>query len=238
MISLLDLVVIIPVYNEGDVISLVITEWLEELNNLDINFEIHAYNDGSKDNTAEVLNDLAQQYSQLKVFNQANKGHGPTILNGYKQVENATWIFQVDSDREMSPEYFKDLWSKKDKYDFLFAHRIAAKRSIARKIISKIASWVIKLFFGNKIDDVNAPYRLMKASTLQPLLCNISNDALAPNIMISALANHCSLTIFKTNVPYTFRSTGEVSIKQWKLFWFSCRIFVQLLCFRLSLFLK
>ncbi len=112
------------------------------------------------------------------------------------------------------------------------------KHFISRKVISKIASFIIKILFGSKVIDVNVPYRLMKLSTFKPLFLMVSNNSLSPNIIITGLVNFFSLKIYKTNVPYNFRSTGEVSIKHWKLFWVSFRILIQLICFRIKLFLK
>ena len=49
----IELSVVIPVYNEEDIISMVIDNWIEKLNQLNINYEIHLYNDGSTDNSLE-----------------------------------------------------------------------------------------------------------------------------------------------------------------------------------------
>ena len=49
--AFIELAVIIPVYNEEEVISAVLREWHSTLDKLKINFEIHAYNDGSNDNS-------------------------------------------------------------------------------------------------------------------------------------------------------------------------------------------
>ena len=56
-----DLAVIIPVYNEHQIIGQVINDWNEALKQLSISYEIHVYNDGSKDNTAGVVSEIAQK---------------------------------------------------------------------------------------------------------------------------------------------------------------------------------
>ena len=55
----IELNVVMPVYNEAGIISEVINKWVKTLKKLDIEFQIHAYNDGSKDNTLQILNKLA-----------------------------------------------------------------------------------------------------------------------------------------------------------------------------------
>ena len=62
-----DLTVVMPVYNEEEIISVVIEDWIENLKKLKIDFIIKTYNDGSKDNTLNVLQELENQYPELKV---------------------------------------------------------------------------------------------------------------------------------------------------------------------------
>lgn len=64
----MELTLVMPVYNEQEIIATVISSWHMKLENLNINFEIHAYNDGSKDNTLDVLNSLSGKYPRLRVF--------------------------------------------------------------------------------------------------------------------------------------------------------------------------
>src|ERR1035437_9241941 len=106
-----ELALVMPVYNEEACINEVVLSWHSELTNLGINFVMIVLNDGSRDQTEEKLAQYSE-YSRIKVINKKNTGHGPTILQGYHMgAELAEWVFQVDSDDEMKPIYFKELWS-------------------------------------------------------------------------------------------------------------------------------
>ncbi len=59
------LAVIMPVYNEEDAIGPVISKWTTKLSELNINFKIHAYNDGSKDKTLSILSVLSENNKNL-----------------------------------------------------------------------------------------------------------------------------------------------------------------------------
>ena len=107
----LDLAVVIPVYNEEEIISTVLSEWYQKLKELEINFEIHVYNDGSKDNTLKNITETSEQLEKVIVHDKENSGHGPTILMGYRENSHAEWVFQVDSDNEMSPDEFSRVWN-------------------------------------------------------------------------------------------------------------------------------
>lgn len=100
--------VVMPVYNEQDCIEQVVHEWLPIFNKHTTQFTFCILNDGSKDNTQQLLNQLAQQHTELKIIEKDNSGHGQTCVLGYKTaIENsAEWIFQIDSDEQCDPVFF------------------------------------------------------------------------------------------------------------------------------------
>ena len=106
----LELAVIIPVYNEEEIIPIVLKEWHDTLNELQINFKIHAYNDGSKDNSLKAMEAISEQLDRLFVHDKENSGHGPTILKGYRENSEAEFVFQVDSDNEIKADQFYKIW--------------------------------------------------------------------------------------------------------------------------------
>lgn len=89
--------VIMPVYNEEEAIELVVNEWVAALETLKINYVLCLLNDGSKDDTLLKINNLANNYSKLKIINKSNSGHGQTCVMGYQMaIENgADWVFKL-----------------------------------------------------------------------------------------------------------------------------------------------
>ncbi|WP_413578488.1 glycosyltransferase family 2 protein [Bdellovibrio sp. HCB290] len=213
-----DLSVVMPVYNEEECISQVVEKWVVALDKLNISYDINVYNDGSKDQTLAALNSAAQKFPTLKVNDKKNSGHGPTILLGYKNSTNYQWIFQIDSDDELGPEKFAELWADRANYDFLIGQRDGRFSPLPRKIISLISRWVVWVFYGTGVWDVNSPYRLMRAEKFKPVYNEIPADTFAPNVIITGMACKKKMRIKEIQVPYKDRQTGEVSIKKWKLF--------------------
>ncbi|MFR5150156.1 MAG: glycosyltransferase [Ruminococcus sp.] len=62
-------------------------------------------NDGSKDNTYELLQKCAATRPLLIPLDKPNGGHGPTVLYGYRYAirQKADYIFQTDSDGQTNP---------------------------------------------------------------------------------------------------------------------------------------
>jgi glycosyltransferase involved in cell wall biosynthesis len=222
-----ELAVVMPVYNEAACIESVVHSWLTILNEQDIKFTIFVINDGSRDGTETCLAKFSS-YPEIHITSKANSGHGPTILMGYKMaVEEADWVFQVDSDDEMSPIHFKELWDKRTEYSALFGVRTGRSQNFGRKIISYVSRVTIKLLYGNGVTDVNVPFRLIRAPLLEHIITRIPKDTFAPNIIISGALAAAGVSIYNHPVPHEGRRTGSVSIVRWKLWKASLRSFKQ-----------
>lgn len=228
------LCVIIPVYNESAIIGQVLEKWVVELNRLGIDFVIRPYNDGSRDDSLAVMKSKAKALGAVvDVRDKGNGGHGNTILTGYREAaaDDFNWIFQVDSDDEMGPEKFGELWSHRNEYDFLVGTRHGRVQQLPRKVMSFVSRLCVRLFYGKSVWDVNTPYRLMRVSAFRGFYEAIPLTTFAPNVILSGLAARHKLRSFETQVPQHDRTTGEVSIKKWKLFKAAVRSFWQTVSF-------
>lgn len=213
-----ELAVIIPVYNEEEIIGKVLGSWSGELSRLEINYEIHVYNDGSKDNTLAILNEYSADNRSVVVHDKANSGHGPTVLRGYRECSDVEWIFQTDSDGEIGPESFQAIWEKRGSYDLLLGRRTGRDSGAVRACLSFFARLAVQIFYGSGVHDVNSPFRLMRGRLFKEIFFKIPEDTFAPNVIISGVASKARFRILEYPVQYTARKTGEVSFKKMKLF--------------------
>jgi glycosyltransferase involved in cell wall biosynthesis len=225
--NLIDLVVVMPVYNEEGCIEQVVRAWAAMLACEAPNHLILVLNDGSTDQTARRLEPLTVGL-RVEVLHKANSGHGPTILVGYRRAATlAPWVFQVDSDNELSPDHFPKLWRERERYDFLFGVRQGRNAPWARRIVTAVARGCVALLFKPGVRDVNVPYRLMRAGALLRCIQGLPNDTFAPNVIVSGRCARLGYRIFQTPIAFERRRTGEVSIKRWKLLRAAARAFRQ-----------
>ncbi|HEY6900349.1 MAG TPA: glycosyltransferase family 2 protein [Puia sp.] len=181
------LAVVIPVYNEEASLPSLLKDWQAVFDSTNAPYTVILIDDGSRDNSLKLLQSLQQADPRLDVHTQKNAGHGPAILKGYRQaVTTAEWIFQIDSDHQLDTASFKTLWDHREQYDLLLAQRTDKNASFGRQCVSAISKGIVRLFFGRGLQDVNSPYRLMRASELQTALEKIPGDSFAPNVLLSA----------------------------------------------------
>lgn len=200
-----ELFIVIPAYNESETIRDVINEWYPVVEKCGSACRLVIVNDGSKDNTFEIMKEEAKNRTQFIPLTKENGGHGATVLYAYHYALNhgAEYIFQTDSDGQTLPEEFWQLWKLRDEYDMVIGHRNARQDGFSRVLVTKTLKMVIKLCFGVTVTDANTPFRLMKASVLKENLELVPKDFNLSNVIISVIYAKKKLAV--KYIPITFR---------------------------------
>lgn len=182
-----DLWVVMPVYNERESIGRVIEEWIPVLRSTVDAFCLAIVNDGSRDNTLQILQSYTTRYPEIRVYDKANSGHGQTCLWGYRKAmeEGAEWILQIDSDGQCDPSFFPEFWKARNEYSVIFGFRRTRDDGFRRWLISRVVSMVGLVAGGVWVADANVPYRLMKTQLLSKAIENISAQFYLANILVS-----------------------------------------------------
>lgn len=207
-----DVAVVIPVFNEEKLIGECINEWLNVLDSVNLNYEILIIDDGSSDATISIVERYGDNQN-VQVIIKQNEGHGPTILAGYKRaVGIAEWVFQADSDNEISPNQFSALWSRRQGQDAVIAWRQGRNQTTIRRLVTFFARVTTKVLFRCHLRDVNIPFRLIRSETLAILLEKIPSDTFAPNIALSGALSLMNYQVKECPVVFNERIVGESSL--------------------------
>jgi dolichol-phosphate mannosyltransferase len=215
----IELQIIVPVFNEECSIQVVLTEWCCCLDATAINYVITFIDDGSGDRTAEVLQSLGKKNNwPIEVLTQTNCGHGQAILRGYRYAikRGVPWIFQIDSDGQCDPMYFPRFWQEKDGGDIVAGRRTRRDDGLIRAFVSFTLRYFVLFLFRTHCEDANVPYRLMRTSSVAPLIEKIPSDCSFTNVALSVLARRYRLK--QRFIPITFRNriggTSTVSYRK------------------------
>ncbi len=213
-----ELSIVIPSFNEASHISKVIDDWSGVCRRLGIDYEIVIYDAGSTDGTLAIINEKIESdaASRLEVRVRPKLPHGPSVLMGYRD-STAMWVFQMDSDDAFGTAPFELLWAKREGFDVLLGYRVGRRSNWARRLVTATSRLVVRQLFRSPIVDANTPYRLMRASAVEPLLVLLPDDAIAPNVIIAGLAGYARLRIFQTEVRDVGAPVGTAGLAKWKL---------------------
>jgi glycosyltransferase involved in cell wall biosynthesis len=155
----IDISIIVPAYNEAQIIGQVVNNLQSIMQKTDYRFEIIVIDDGSSDESA-----LEAEKSGAKVLKHPyNIGNGAAIKTGIRNASGKIFVM-LDADGQHPPEYIPKLLEKTDHYDMVVGARSpnsegALHRNIANWIYNKLASYVS----GTKIDDLTSGFRAIRA---------------------------------------------------------------------------
>lgn len=232
--------IVMPAYNEEEVIESVVKQWTGLLQQVlpDAETKLIVVNDGSRDRTGAILDEIKGDHSRLEVVHQPNGGHGSAVVNGYRHAValGSEYVFQTDSDDQFVTEDFGKLWEKRQDSQVILGYRQERFDAPARLIITRILRASIALIYGTYIKDSNIPFRLIQGSYLKKLLDQLPTPPpFAPNIFLAVLARKAGCNTFDIPITHKERLTGTVSILRWKLLKVCLQSFRELAAFRWSL---
>lgn len=229
------LYIVIPAYNESENIEQLVKDWypiVEKYNGNGLSRMV-VIDDGSKDNTYSLLQQLAADRPMLVPLTKPNGGHGATVLYGYRYAieNNADYIFQTDSDGQTLPEEFHDFWAMKDHCDAILGNRKNRQDGFSRKFVENTLRLILRLTFGVRVPDANAPFRLMKRQLVEKYIRKIPENFNLPNVMFTTY-----FAYFKENLAFkavTFKprqgGTNSINIRKIvKIGWTALKDFYQL----------
>jgi glycosyltransferase involved in cell wall biosynthesis len=160
--------VFFPAYNDsGTIASLVITA-LQTARALTPDFEVIIVDDGSADATAQIADELARTYPEVKVVHHGrNRGYGGALQSGFGAASHE-FVFYTDGDAQYDPAEMTRLWSALgDNVDLVNGYKISRSDPMHRIVIGRLYHHTVKLLFGLKVRDVDCDFRLLRRSIFQ-----------------------------------------------------------------------
>lgn len=210
------LYIVMPAYNEEDNIKSTLDDWYPIVEKYNANglSRLVAVNDGSKDNTYQLMQEYASTHPLFVPLTKQNGGHGSTVIFAYDYAlkSNADWIFQTDSDGQTDPGEFDEFWNKKENFDAIFGNRAVRGDGKLRAIVEKIVCLLVRCYFGVKVPDANAPFRLMRASKVGKYLYKLKPDYNLPNIMMTTYFKYYNERVLFRKITFKPRKMGTNSI--------------------------
>ncbi|HEX6217485.1 MAG TPA: glycosyltransferase family 2 protein [Vicinamibacterales bacterium] len=156
--------VFFPAYNDAGTIASLVISAVKVAASLTPDYEVIVVNDGSKDDTAKILDELATIYPDHVriVHHPKNRGYGGALRTGFATATKEL-VFYTDGDAQYDPAEMAALWSKMtDAVDWVNGWKISRSDPLHRIIIGRIYHHTVKLLFGLKVRDVDCDFRLMR----------------------------------------------------------------------------
>lgn len=159
--------VFFPCYNDSNTIGDLVAEAERQLQQLTDDYEIIVVNDGSSDNSAEVLRTLAAAMPRLRVVtHERNRGYGGALRSGFAAATKDV-VFYTDGDGQYDVRELPILvMLLTDDTDFVNGIKMSRQDPSYRVHVGHLHRFFMRWMFWLPIDDVDCDFRLVRRRIL------------------------------------------------------------------------
>ena len=209
-----DLEILLPVHNEGESIERTIREIYDELSPvLRIGFII--CEDGSKDNTQEILRRLAQELPLRLNLSVGRKGYSRAVCEGMKMLE-ADYLLCLDSDGQCDPKDFHAFWAVRNEADVILGWRTTRADVWTRRAFSRFFYLIYQLAFRTPVHDPSCPFVLFKKPLARRLCLELGAMKQGFWWEFVARVHRRGYTIRELPVHHRERLAGATQVYRWR----------------------
>lgn len=206
--------VIVPVYNEQKTVE----KLLEKLSKVKQVKEIVVVNDGSTDNTANILEKLAKKYKKIQVLHQKNQGKGVAVRVGLTKA-TGDWVLIQDADLEYDPADIPTLTAHltREGVDVVYGSRFLGPHSnllFWHRVGNHLLNSLVNILYDSTLSDMETCYKLIPTELLRELDLQSTGFELEPEITCKILKK--KIKIFEVPITYVGRNFEDGKKITWK----------------------
>jgi len=198
--------IVIPIHNEEPAILPLYDRLIAVLESLNKPFEIIFVDDASTDRSFELLANLVETDTRMKVIRlRRNFGQTAALSAGFDEAQGSV-IISLDGDLQHAPEDIPALLAKIDEgYDIASGWRKErVDNAITRKIPSRIANWMMARASGIKLRDFGTTFKAYRAEVIKDI--NLYGEL---HRFIPALASFYGARIAEVPIRNVNRAHGD-----------------------------
>jgi glycosyltransferase involved in cell wall biosynthesis len=190
----LSISVFFPCYNEQDNVERTVHNALAVLEKLNADFEVIIVNDGSRDDTARIADEIAARNGRVKVVHHhTNLGYGAALISGFKAATKVL-VFYTDGDGQFDINEMPPLLTLMEKYDIVSCFRLNRQDPFIRRLNGWAWTKLVCFLFGMKIRDIDCAFKLYKTEIFENIELSSTGALIDAEILARAVRKGYSIT--------------------------------------------
>ncbi|MFC2163896.1 dolichyl-phosphate beta-glucosyltransferase [Acidobacteriota bacterium] len=206
----INLSVVIPAFNEASRISETVIDINQYLENQNFSYEIIVVNDGSSDNTSEIVNHLKEHIPALRLLdNPKNRGKGKVVRQGLLEANGCIRLF-TDADNSTRINQIEKLSPYLEEgYHIVIGSRANKDANISvnqpwyRIIIGKLGNKLVQALAVPGIKDTQCGFKVFTHHAVRLIFPKMTIDGWGFDIEALAIARHLNLEIKEVGIEWT-----------------------------------
>lgn len=171
MTNKLDISVVVPLYNEEESLGELVA-WIDRVASKNkLSYEVIMVDDGSSDNSWEVVEQLSKQYSTIHGIRFArNYGKSAALYCGFEAVRGDV-VFTMDADLQDSPDEIPEMRRMiiEEGYDMVSGWKKKRYDPIGKRLPSKFFNWTARIVSGIKLHDFNCGLKAYRRKVVKSI---------------------------------------------------------------------
>ncbi|MDH3628878.1 MAG: glycosyltransferase family 2 protein [Acidobacteriota bacterium] len=222
---MIDLSIVIPVFNERDNIEPIVIELLDVLPGFSSRFEILLVDDGSDDGSREVIDRVAAaNHSVVPLHLRENRGQTAAFDAGFRKARGE-WVVTMDGDMQNDPrDIGRLLDAAGDDLDAVVGYRRSREDSWHRRVLSRLANGIRNVVSGDDIIDTCCSLKAFRRKCLTVLKLHVGMHRFLPTLLRIE-----GFRVGQIPVNHRPRHSGQSKYGIWDRAW---RSFIDLLAVR------
>ena len=206
---------VLPAHNEEGNIELVVEDAVADLPRFVDDFEIIVVDDGSRDATGRLAEELARRHPAVRVIHHPqNRGYGAALTSGFRATTR-DYVMFMDADRQFDINDLALLTPFAGSFDIVAGFRMERNDPFHRRVFAEVFNVTVRVLFGVHLRDIDCAFKLFRGDLLR------SMDLTAPgaliNTEIQAKARRQGATIEQVGVHHYRRVVGTPTGGSWRV---------------------
>jgi glycosyltransferase involved in cell wall biosynthesis len=173
-----------PAFNEAGNVERVVREFDETLRGAGADYEIIIVDDGSKDETAEILRRLEEDVAALRVVvHETNEGYGKSLRDAFDAAAK-DYVFYTDGDGQFDLSEMASFLPLLGGANAVVGYRLARAEGALRQFCSRGYNLLVRILFGLKIRDIDCSFKFLPRRELQALALHSDKFFIDTELMV------------------------------------------------------